>query len=104
MPPYEWYNQEIAAQVQLWGFELINFTPGTSSNADYTTPEMKNYLSTDSILSRIYKFERESPNGLNGFHLLIHVGTDPKRTDKLYKKLPELIQTLKLKGYRFARF
>ena len=104
MPPYEWYNKEVAAQIQLWGFELINYTPGTSSNADYTTPEMKNYLSADSILSRIYKFERESPNGLNGFHLLIHVGTDPKRTDKLYKKLPELIQTLKLKGYRFARF
>ena len=104
MPPYEWYNNELAAQIQLWGFELINYTPGTSSNADYTTPEMKNYLSADSILSRIFKFERDNPNGLNGFHLLIHVGTDPKRMDKLYKKLPELIQTLKLKGYRFARF
>jgi peptidoglycan/xylan/chitin deacetylase (PgdA/CDA1 family) len=104
MPPYEWYNKEVAAQVRLWGFELINFTPGTSSNADYTTPEMKNYLSSDSILSRIFKFERDNPNGLNGFHLLIHVGTDPKRTDKLYSKLPELIQTLKLKGYSFARF
>ena len=39
---------------------------------------------------------------LNGFILLLHFGTDPKRTDKLYSRLPELIQYLKAKNYRFV--
>lgn len=104
MPPFEWYNKAIATAIKSWGFTLINFTPGTSSNADYTTPAMKNYLSTDSILTRIYRYEQNSPNGLNGFHLLLHVGTDPLRTDKLYHQLPALLQTLQQRGYVFDRF
>jgi hypothetical protein len=31
----------------------------------------------------------------------MHIGTDPRRTDKLYKKLPGLISYLKKKGYGF---
>ena len=104
MPPYEWYNKELAAQVPSWGFTLINFTPGTSSNADYTTPDKKNYLSSDTILHRIINYERQNPHGLNGFYLLMHVGTDPQRTDKFYFQLPKLIQFLKSKGYSFGRF
>ncbi len=104
MPPYEWYNKQIANMIYSSGFVLINFTPGTSSNADYTTPDMKNYLSADTLLSRIVHYESQMQNGLNGFYLLIHVGTDPKRTDKLYFKLPQLIQILKSKGYHFSPF
>lgn len=104
MPPYEWYNREIAQHIQSWGYDLVNFTPGTSSNADYTTPDMKNYLGSDTILSRIYNHERKDPHHLNGFYLLLHVGTDPKRKDKFYRRLPELIQHLKQLGYDFARF
>ena len=40
---------------------------------------------------------------MNGFILLIHIGTDPGRTDKFYYLLPELISELKGKGYRFVR-
>jgi peptidoglycan/xylan/chitin deacetylase (PgdA/CDA1 family) len=104
MPPFEWYNHEIATAIRSWGLTLINFTPGTSSNADYTTRAMANYMSTDSILNRIYRYEQTKPNGLNGFHLLIHVGTDPLRTDKLYHQLPALIQTLLQRGYVFDRW
>lgn len=104
MPPYEWYNKTISEDITQMGYYLVNFTPGTSSNADYTTPDMKNYLSSDSIMSRILRYEQTHRNGLNGFHLLIHVGTDPKRTDKFYHRLPELLKTLKEKGYQFDRF
>lgn len=104
MPPFEWYNRAIANQIRTWGYELVNFTPGTSSNADYTTPEMKNYLSSDTIVSRILRYEEKDPNGLNGFHLLIHVGTDEKRTDKLYHKIPLLLSILNNKGYAWGRF
>jgi peptidoglycan/xylan/chitin deacetylase (PgdA/CDA1 family) len=104
MPPYEWYNRKVYELVTEMGLLLINFTPGTSSNADYTTPEMKNYLSSDSIMQRLMRAENNYPAGLNGFHLLVHVGTAPQRLDKLYTRLPEIIQYLRRKDYQFNRF
>jgi len=101
LPPYEWYNDSIAAWTKEMGLQLINFTPGTKSNADYTTPEMKNYRTSDEIYKSI--IEQEEKKGLNGNILLLHIGTDPKRTDKFYFKLNELINTLKQRGYSFER-
>lgn len=101
LPPYEWYNDSIAAWTKEMGLQLINFTPGTKSNADYTTSEMKNYKTTNEIYNSIMALEETK--GLNGFILLLHIGTDPKRTDKFYIKLNELINTLKNKGYSFKR-
>src|SRR5690606_12616328 len=79
---------------------LINYTPGTISHADYTTPDMKNYKSSDEIMESILEYEAKE--GMNGFLLLTHVGTDPKRTDKLYDKLDGFISALSGKGYRFV--
>ncbi len=101
LPPYEWYNDSIAAWTNELKLQLINFTPGTRSAADYTTPADKNYRSTDDIYQSIIRYEQLKPSGLNGFILLLHVGTDPKRTDKFYKRLPELLAYLASKGYQF---
>ena len=101
LPPYEWYNDSIATWTKEIGLQLINFTPGTKSNADYTTPEMKNYRSSEEIYKSIISYEQSNPSGLNGFILLVHIGTDPKRTDKFYHHLPELLKFLKVKGYQF---
>ncbi|MDZ4808001.1 MAG: glycoside hydrolase family 9 protein, partial [Bacteroidota bacterium] len=103
LPPYEWYNDSIAAWTKQLGLQLINFTPGTRSNADYTTPTDKNYRSSEEIYNSIISYEQSKPAGLNGFMLLIHIGTDPKRTDKFYHRLPELIGYLKAEGYHFQR-
>ena len=102
MPPYEWYNAEVVRLVESMGQITVNFSYGTRSNADYTTADMKNYRSSDRILEGIYKYERDL--GLNGFHLLIHPGTSPKRMDKLYLHLETLIVFFKKKGYGFERF
>ncbi|MBP9214581.1 MAG: polysaccharide deacetylase family protein [Chitinophagaceae bacterium] len=102
MPPYEWHNKkvvEIAAQLNQ---KTINFSSGTRSNADYTTPDMPNYISSDDILKSIYNYV--CLKNMNGFHLLIHPGTNPKRTDKFYFLLDELISKLKNEGYHFAKF
>jgi peptidoglycan/xylan/chitin deacetylase (PgdA/CDA1 family) len=82
---------------------LFNFTPGTSSNADYTTPSMPEYLSSQAIYDRIWAHEAKDPHGLNGFILLIHIGTDPARTDKFYLRLADLVEALKKKGYALVR-
>jgi endoglucanase len=101
LPPYEWYNDSIVAWTKQEGLQLINFSPGTISHADYTTPDMKNYRSSEQIYDSVVSYEKK--NGLNGFILLVHVGTDPRRTDKFYWKLGELITHLKSLGYRFVR-
>lgn len=104
MPPYEWYNAQISAWTAELGLTLINFTSGTRSNADYTTPDMgARYLSSDVILESILTVERDDPNGLNGFILLIHIGVAPERTDKFYRRLDTLITALLEKNYRFVR-
>jgi peptidoglycan/xylan/chitin deacetylase (PgdA/CDA1 family) len=105
MPPYEWYNDSISTWCRRVGLALVNFTPGTSSNADYTTPDMgPRYLSSDTIMHRILSYEQDDPNGLNGFILLLHIGTDPLRSDKLYLRLDELLEELTRRGYQFRSF
>jgi len=104
LPPYEWYNDSIASWTRQMGLQLVNFTPGTRSNADYTYPEMGNkYMDNESIYSSIMSYEQSSANGLNGFMLLMHIGTDPRRKDKFYSYLPKLIKELKNRGYRFVK-
>lgn len=103
LPPYEWYNDSISRWAADAGLQLINFTPGTRSNADYTTPDLANYLSGDEIWQSIVTYEAQSTSGLNGFMLLIHIGTDPARHDKFYDQLDALISWLHKKSYRLQR-
>ncbi|MCG3157691.1 MAG: hypothetical protein DKINENOH_04327 [bacterium] len=104
LPPYEWYNGKISAWVKAWGLALVNFTPGTRTNADYTVPEMgTRYVTSEKIMASIWAYEKNDPAGLNGFVLLIHLGTDPRRTDKFYLRLDELLAALHKKGYRCKR-
>lgn len=103
LPPYEWYNATISHWTRKMGLRLINFTPGTRSHADYTYPEMGDrYVSSDEIYRSILTYEEESEHGLNGFILLVHLGTDPRRTDKFYNRLDELLAELISRGYRFV--
>lgn len=101
VPPYEWWNQEVANTLAKKGYRLLSFTPGTTTNADYTDPSMgTRYKSSASIIAALDLFEKTKT--LNGVVLLIHIGTDPKRTDKLYKQLPSIIKKYKNLGYQFA--
>ncbi len=101
MPPYEWYNAEIVGWSRDLGLDVVNFTPQTGTNADYTTPKMENYKSSEEIVSGLMNFEVNHKDGLNGAIVLIHPGTSEKRTDKFYLKLNDLISEMTAKGYRF---
>ncbi|MCR6719342.1 MAG: glycoside hydrolase family 9 protein [Chitinophagaceae bacterium] len=103
LPPYEWYNDSIAAWTRGMGLQLLNYTSGTLSHADYTVPQDKNYRSSQQIWDSIFENEKKEKWGLNGFVLLMHIGTDAARTDKFYRLLPDLIQELREKGYDFLR-
>jgi endoglucanase len=100
LPPFEWYNDTIAAWTVKMGMQLINFTQGTISHADYTRPDEKNYRSSEEIYNSIRNYERSK--GLNGFILLMHIGTHADRTDKFYQYLPQLLDWLKTNHYQLV--
>lgn len=103
MPPYEWYNQEIADWAAAAGAVVVNFTPGLMTNADYTTPDMPNYRSSERIYRQLLDYEASSASGLNGFIILVHLGVSPDRTDLFYFWLGQLIDDLRDRGYSPVR-
>lgn len=103
IPPYEHYNQEIVAWAAQAGFTLINYTPGTRSHADYTGEADKNFTPSQVIFDSIVKREQTDPHGLNGFILLLHIGSGPIRIDKFHTRFGELLDYLSSKGYEFVR-
>ena len=103
IPPYEWHNATIAAWAREMGLQLINFSPGTLSSMDYTYPGITGsnpYRATRWLWDRIMRCEREKT--LHGHLLMIHFGTDERRVEKFYDRLPALIKELKRKGYAFV--
>ena len=100
MPPYEYYNATISSWARSMGLQLVNYTSGTYTNGDYTTPDMPHYYSSRFILDKLLSVE--ASEGLNGHILLIHLGTADARTDKFYTHLPRLIRTLQRRGYSFV--
>jgi peptidoglycan/xylan/chitin deacetylase (PgdA/CDA1 family) len=103
LPPYEHYDAEIARWTEALGLRLVNYTPGTRSQADYTEDHATNFVPSATILKSILWREAEDPHGLNSFLLLLHVGAGPKRSDKFHARFGELLDRLAAQGYAFVR-
>lgn len=104
IPPFEWWNDSISAWSRTIGLQLINFTPGIRTNADYTWPQMGSaYKSSEWIMNWLKETVVTNPQKLQGAIILIHAGTDDRRKDKFYDRLKELIDYLKSSGFHFER-
>jgi peptidoglycan/xylan/chitin deacetylase (PgdA/CDA1 family) len=104
IPPYEWWNEEVAGWLNESGVRLFSCSPGLATPADYTFPAMgASYKSNQQIRAQLAKVLEQSPERINGAVILIHVGTDPGRKEKLYHELGDIIRSLRQKGYRFRR-
>jgi endoglucanase len=102
LPPFEWHNEKVCSYAEQLGVQIINLTPKTMINQDWTIPTGGGkYYSSDELISKLYDFEKNDKYGLNGTILLMHFGTHSDRTDKLYNKLDDIIKKLKKKGYVF---
>lgn len=103
LPPYEWYNDTIASWTGKADMIMVNISSGTIINQDWTFPEKgKPYFTSDSLMNNFYSYEKE--HGMNGYILLIHPGTDPRRKDKFYLHLDEVLTYLENKNYTFHSF
>jgi peptidoglycan/xylan/chitin deacetylase (PgdA/CDA1 family) len=105
IPPYEWYNDHNASWARQLGLQIVNYTSGTYSNEDYTWPGIEQetgatYRSNQWLYDRMMSYERE--HSLNGHIILIHFGTDPRRPEKFYHLLADIIDELRHRGYNFV--
>jgi peptidoglycan/xylan/chitin deacetylase (PgdA/CDA1 family) len=101
VPPYEWYNAEQVAWSDAMGVGLINFTPGSGSNRDYAREGDRVFVPSQQILDDVLAYEQKDPHGLNGFLLLLHLGSG--RRDPFHPQLGKLCDELAKRGYEFAR-
>lgn len=101
VPPYEWYNADQVRWSRQVGVVLINFTPGSGSNRDYAKEGNPRFVPSQTIIDDILSFEQRDPHGLNGFLLLMHLGSG--RKDPLHNSLGRLCDVLAQRGYQFVR-
>jgi len=102
LPPYEYYNEETVKVSAALGLRVMNFTPNSLTNADYTTPSMRNYRTSQVLFDHVLNMDTRG--ALNGAVLLIHPGVSNDRPDKFYDRLDELMTVLAERGYSFKRF
>ena len=103
LPPYEWYNDTIASWTSKEGIWLVDNSSGTITSQDWTFPDRgKPYYSSDSLMKNLISYEKMK--GMNGYILLIHPGTDPRRKDKFYLHLDSILRYLESKKYSFRSF
>lgn len=104
IPPFEWWNDSIAAWSNALGFRLFSFSPGMRTQADYTWPGMGDrYKSNEWIFNWLRDLLHTNPRQLTGAIILIHAGTDPRRKEKLYQRLAEIIAIIKANGFVIKR-
>ena len=84
-----------------WASLLFNFTPGSGSNRDYAPEGHKSFVPSTKLVDDILAYEHKDPHGLNGFLLLLHLGS--QRKDKVHPHLGRLLDELAARGYAFVR-
>jgi hypothetical protein len=83
------------------GDTLVNFTPGSGSNRDYAPEGDRAFVPSQKIYDDILAYEQKDPHGLNGFLLLLHLGSG--RKDPFHTRLGPLCDELARRGYQFVR-
>jgi endoglucanase len=101
IPPYEHYNADQVRWAKAMGVTVFNFTPGSGSNRDYMREDDKKFVSSQQLLTDVLTYEKKDANGLNGFFLLLHLGSG--RKDPFHTQLGKLCDALSERGYSFER-
>lgn len=101
VPPYEWYNREHIDAYKGAGLIPVSPFPGLLTYRDYTVPGMDDYY--DSVTLWDDFLDNVRTKDLDGCFIILHLGTQDARTDKFYRYLPQMIDTLKAHGYEPKR-
>lgn len=105
--PYGEENAEIRAWAAEAGYRHISWTRdyGRKESLDsrdwVANRRSRIYLTADAIQERILNYGGNKGEGSNGGIVLMHLGTS-RPTDQVHKRLPEIIEALKGRGYRLV--
>lgn len=97
VPPYEWCNLSHSEAYRNASYIPVTPFPGILTYRDYTTPDMPDYYSSDTLRSN-FLYHLANTN-LDGGFVILHLGTQNSRTDKFYHHLPEMLDSLRSRGY-----
>lgn len=94
--PFGEYNNDILKWAAELGYKHIGWSSGCDTRDWISDKDSDLYRTGEEIYQHL--LELESKGRLNGAVILMHIHTD-RETDKPYKILPKLIDTLQEKGY-----
>jgi peptidoglycan/xylan/chitin deacetylase (PgdA/CDA1 family) len=101
IPPYEHYNDDQVKWANEMNVTVFNFSPNSGSNRDYIREGDKKFVTSRKLLTDILMYEKKDKHGLNGFILLLHLGSG--RKDPFHSRLGPLCDELVKRGYEFER-
>jgi peptidoglycan/xylan/chitin deacetylase (PgdA/CDA1 family) len=101
VPPFEWYNRDQVEWSRKLGVEVVNLTPGPGANRDYAPEGDDAFVPARQIYDDVLAFDDESPDGINGVLLLMHLGSG--RMDPFHPLVGELCDELVHRGYEPVR-
>jgi len=98
--PYGEENARIRDWARSDGYSHVSWTHGHGANLDsldwVSDPASPRYRTSERVVERLVSLAR--PGGI----MLLHLGTDRKE-DAVAPRVPELLDSLASRGYRFAR-
>jgi len=98
--PFGEENQEIREWAKETGYQHVRWTFDT---LDWVNDEKDNlYISPKSVKQRLLNIDEKHKNGLNGYIILMHTGTERKK-EPFYHELPVIMENLLDKGYTFGK-
>jgi len=106
-PPYGEHNAEIRQWAAEIGYRMVGWTVGrgweeTLDTMDWVADSSSpSYRTAEEIRDKIFRAADAKPHGLNGAIILMHLGT-LRHNDFPHKKLPEIIEGLKQRGYQLV--
>jgi len=101
IPPYEYYNGDQVKWAEKLDLVLFNLSPGCGSSRDYIKEGAPHFVTTQKLYDDILAYEKKDPHGLNGYLLLLHLGSG--RKDPFHPMLGPLCDELSKRGYEFER-
>jgi peptidoglycan/xylan/chitin deacetylase (PgdA/CDA1 family) len=100
--PFGEFNAQILSWAQSVGFRHVCWTPHLDTLDWVASPSDPLFKSPEQILQGLLKRDSSDPYGLDGGIVLMHLGTERESGMEANKILPQLIESLRAKGYGFA--
>jgi peptidoglycan/xylan/chitin deacetylase (PgdA/CDA1 family) len=100
--PFGEFNAQILAWAEAAGYRHVYWTPHLDTLDWVSSPSDPLFRTPQQILQGLLNRDAKDPRRLDGGIVLMHLGTERESGMEADRILPDLIQNLRAKGYRFG--